>query len=95
MIETLYQVNDLAEAVKYNDRLVKENKELYKEIERLQEENLLLKASEPMSKLAEDYGYKTRCEKAIEYIEKWQNFQHTNGTTHEELKNLKGILKGE
>lgn len=35
MIETLYQVNDLAEAVKYNDRLVKENKELYKEIERL------------------------------------------------------------
>ncbi len=40
-----------------------------REIERLQEENLLLKASEPMSKLAEDYGYKTRCEKAIEYIE--------------------------
>ena len=66
-----------------------------KEIERLQEENLLLKASEPMSKLAEDYGYKTRCEKAIEYIEKWQSFQHTNGTTHEELRNLKGILKGE
>ena len=39
MIETLYQVNDLAEAVKYNDRLVKENKELYKEIERLKNIN--------------------------------------------------------
>lgn len=32
--------------------------------------------------------------KAIEYIEKWQNFPHTNGTTHEELRNLKNILKG-
>lgn len=32
---------------------------------------------------------------AIEYIEKWQSFQHTNGTTHEELRNLKDILKGE
>ena len=34
-----------------------------KEIERLQEENLLLKASEPMSKLAEDYGYKAEAER--------------------------------
>lgn len=33
-------------------------------------------------------------DKAIEYIEKWQSFQHTNGTTHEELRNLKSILKG-
>ena len=29
-----------------------------KEIKKLQEENLLLRASEPMSKLQEDYGYK-------------------------------------
>lgn len=33
--------------------------------------------------------------KAIEYIEKWQSFPHTNGSTHEELRNLKEILKGE
>lgn len=35
-----------------------------------------------------------RIDKAIEYIEKWQSFPHTNGTTHEELRNLKDILKG-
>lgn len=29
-----------------------------KEIKKLQEENILLRASEPMSKLQEDYGYK-------------------------------------
>lgn len=53
------------------------------EIERLQEENLLLKASEPMSKLAEDYGYKTRCEKAIEYIKKHGDYNKSSGCTEE------------
>lgn len=32
--------------------------------------------------------------KAIEYIEEWQGFPHTNGSTHEELRNLKTILLG-
>lgn len=27
-----------------------------------------------------------------EYIEEWQRFPHTNGSTHKELKNLIGIL---
>ncbi len=45
-------------------------KQLQEENKGLKEENILLKASEPMSKLAEDYGYKSRCEKAIEYINK-------------------------
>ena len=34
-------------------------------------------------------------EKAIEYIEEWQNFPHTNCSTHNELKNLLDILKEE
>ena len=45
------------------DYAKQEIKEKGKEIERLQEENLLLKASEPMSKLAEDYGYKAEAER--------------------------------
>ena len=43
-------------------------KQLRQENERLKEKNILLKASEPMSKIAEDYGYKSRCEKAIEIL---------------------------
>ena len=38
--------------------------------------------------------YKSRIDKAIEYIEGWQSFPHTNGSTHNELKNLKNILTG-
>lgn len=30
-----------------------------------------------------------------EYIEEWQRFPHTNGSTHKELKNLIGILDKE
>lgn len=44
-----------------------------KEIERLQEENLLLKASEPMSKLAEDYGYKAETERLNNIINNLNN----------------------
>lgn len=33
--------------------------------------------------------------KAIVYIKRWQNFPHTNGSTHTELQNLIDILKGE
>lgn len=31
-------------------------------------------------------------EKTREYIKEWQNFPHTNGTTHKELNNLLQIL---
>ena len=34
-------------------------------------------------------------EKAIEYIKDWQSFPHTNGSTHNELKNLLNILGGD
>lgn len=34
-------------------------------------------------------------ERADNYIEEWQNFPHTNCTTHNELRNLSDILKGE
>ena len=61
-----------------NNKLIEE---LYNKIDNqekiireLQEENLLLRASEPMSILAEDYGYKARVEKAIEYIEHSINY---------------------
>ena len=57
-----------------------------KEIENLQQENKQLQQQCKKQKEVID--------KAIEYIEKWQSFQHTNGTTHEELRNLKSILKG-
>ena len=44
-----------------------------KEIKKLQEENILLKASEPMSKLAEDYGYKSEVEKLTNIIQATKN----------------------
>mgnify|MGYP002517098704 CR=1 FL=1 len=37
--------------------------------------------------------YKSRVEKAVEYIKGWQSFPHTNCTTHNELKNLLNILQ--
>lgn len=63
------------------------NKHIVEANVKLQDENKLLKEDKEI--------LQRRIEKAIEYIEKWQNFQHTNGSTHEELRNLKGILKGE
>lgn len=51
-------------------RLLEKYEEKTKEIKRLKEENLLLRASESMSKLQEDYGYKARIDKAINYITK-------------------------
>lgn len=58
------------------------------EIERLREENLLLRASEPMSKLQEDYGYKTEVDRLnnnwnklekylIEEISRLENVEQT------------------
>ena len=35
-----------------------------------------------------------KIDKAIEYIKGWQSFPHTNGSTHNELKNLLNILTG-
>lgn len=73
MIETLYQVNDLAEAVKYNDRLMKENKELYKEIERLK--NIIKEAREyityartPRTIYESGYGKGTCVEICMEHL---------------------------
>jgi len=42
-----------------------------KEIEKLQEENLLLRASESMSKLAEDYGYKVEVERLNKILDEF------------------------
>lgn len=69
-----------------NDELEKRNEELNKEIERLENENERYRIA--INEMAINIS------KAIEYIEKWQKFPHTNGSTHEELRNLKGILKG-
>lgn len=63
------------------------NKHIVEANVKLQDENKLLKEDKEI--------LKRRMDRAIEYIEKWQSFQHTNGSTHEELRNLKGILKGE
>ena len=63
------------------------NKKIVEANVKLQDENKILKEDKEI--------LQRRIERAIEYIEKWQSFQHTNGTTHEELRNLKGILKGE
>ena len=38
---------------------------------------------------------KRRIDKAIGYIKGWQSFPHTNGSTHNELRNLLNILQGE
>ena len=35
-----------------------------------------------------------KIDKAIEYIKGWQSFPHTNGSTHNELRNLLNILEG-
>ena len=70
------------------------NIEMKKEIERLRENNQAYQ--EELCKVWEEQdNLYRRIYKAVEYIEKWQSFQHTNGTTHEELRNLKDILKGE
>lgn len=60
------------------NRVVEIIKEKDKEIEKLREENLLLRASEPMSKLQEDYGYKAEVEKLNRLIsqkeQKWEKW---------------------
>ena len=53
----------------------------------LQDENKYLKKDNEISR--------NIIARAIEYVEKWQSFPHTNGSTHEELRNLKEILEGE
>ncbi len=55
-------------------------------IKKLQEENLLLRASEPMSKLVDDYGYKAKNEEAIKLIKKWR----VNPTSY--FENMRGSL---
>lgn len=63
------------------------------EIERLNNDiKELLKENENKEKVIK--AQDNIINKAIEYIEEWQKFPHTNGSTHEELRNLKGILKG-
>ena len=59
-------------------------KQLENEVMMLRQQNTMI------TTLGEDY--KSRCEKAIEYIKEWQSFPHTNCTTHNELKNLMNIL---
>ena len=84
MIEDKIKYNDYWERVQEKD----------KEIERLNENNQAYQEEVCRVWEERDNLYR-RILEAVEYIEKWQSFQHTNGTTHEELKNLKDILKGE
>ena len=42
-----------------------------------------------------DNDLQDRIDKAIEYIKGWQSFPHTNGSTHNELRNLINILQGD
>ena len=69
-----------------NERLKEENKHIFSKVN---DDKLLI--SNAMN-YAEAQDYKSRCEKAIEYIKEWQSFPHTNCTTHNELKNLMNIL---
>lgn len=70
------------------ERLNNELEEFKEEnkIKKLQEENLLLRASEPMSKLVDDYGYKAKNEEAIKLIKKWR----VNPTSY--FENMRGSL---
>ena len=69
-------------------------------ITNLQEENerleisLLAQEELSMNEYYKANNYKSRIDKAIEYIKEWQSFPHTNGSTHNELKNLLNILTG-
>lgn len=64
------------------------------------EEIILLKASELMSKIAEDYGYKSRCEKANKWVDKHTVIYTKNGISIIDWDNLsdprklKNILNG-
>ena len=98
MPETVEKLKELL------DKDLKIIEEKNKEILRLTEENILLRASEPMSKLLEDYGYKATVDKAIEYIEKLKNFKikyvmleekELYATENDFVKDLLEILKGE
>ena len=87
----------------------KTDKDYEEEIERLKEElefekatnkELLSTGAELENKLYEEQDKNKRLNNIIkevrEYIEEWQKFPHTNGSTHKELKNLIDILdKGE
>lgn len=80
------EVNELLDKLEKleNAPLIWVNKKVYdtsKEIERL---NNQLQQKENIIK------------EVREYIEEWQNFPHTNGSTYKELANIIGILdKGE
>lgn len=70
-------------------------------LKKMQEENKILKENAEHNDKVVDKArwnemiYKSRCEKGIEYIKDWQSFPHTNGSTHNELRNLLNILQGE
>lgn len=83
--KTIDCINAINDTLEENKRLNKENEELKK----IQCTFLGTGCKEEIERL------NNIIKEAIEYIEKWQSFQHTNGTTHEELSNLKSILKGE
>lgn len=59
----------------------------------LQQELLNKKLNVKNIEYKEKMIYKERIDKAIEYIKEWQSFPHTNGSTHNELRNLLSILE--
>ena len=86
------------------NKLQKEFKDWKKEIEKEKKYYLCdrtnccgrIKNSKKYSSIYHELkDYKSRNEKAIEYIKGWQSFPHTNGSTHNELRNLLNILQGD
>ena len=79
----------MSETVERNGRFyTKENGEILTENEQLKE--WLIVANKENKRLH------SIIKEVREYIEEWQKFPHTNGSTHKELKNLIDILdKGE
>lgn len=98
LIKSDFDVDDIYEIEEgYEIKLEKKDEE----IERLNRtNNEIFKANETLAeeikKLQNQLQQKENIIKEVrEYIEEWQRFPHTNGSTHKELKNLIDILDKE
>lgn len=93
MKEKIINYIEALEAKAYqSDDYFKQRNKLY--IENQKKDKLI---SSLRQHLIEEHKQKENIIKEVrEYIEEWQKFPHTNGSTHKELKNLIDILdKGE
>ena len=59
-------------------------------------DKMLKKQDKEIERLNKELEFeKEKNKKVREYVEEWQRFPHTNGSTHKELKNLIDILDKE